>query len=196
MNPGLPKRGKSFYEQPFVKLFCDLTWLSRANRSLRDLHPLLLFRPATPCISHLKPMIALVRLDVCTHLLSAGLQFDQPHAACAFRPDVSGGHTPHLKIGCRTSNQDFPRACPLQTVCACVVILTDRSSLPAKPLGGLRRLQLCTFGYHAVLQIAPQRNREAACDRDDRDPSGAAIRGRALRALVEPAGQRAVGLIA
>ena len=52
------------------------------------------------------------------------------------------------------------------------------------------------FGYHAVLQIAPQRNREASCDRDDRDASRPAVRSRALRALVEPLRQRAAGLVA
>ena len=57
-------------------------------------------------------------------------------------------------------------------------------------------LQLCAFGDDAVLQIPPQRNRETSRYRDDRNASRAAVRSRALGALVEPLRQRAAGLVA
>jgi hypothetical protein len=58
------------------------------------------------------------------------------------------------------------------------------------------RLQLRAIGYHPVLEITPQRDCEASCHRDDGNAPCATIRSRALRALVEPLRQRAVGLVA
>src|SRR5258707_9034041 len=57
-------------------------------------------------------------------------------------------------------------------------------------------LQLCTLGYHSVLQIAPQCNCETSRHRDDGNAPRPAIRSRPLRALVEPLRQRTVGLVA
>jgi hypothetical protein len=57
-------------------------------------------------------------------------------------------------------------------------------------------LQLCTLGYHPVLQIAPQCNCETPRHRDDGNAPRPAIRSRPLRALVEPLRQRTVGLVA
>ena len=136
-------------------------------------------------------VIARVRLQCLTHLLSAGawpasscmrvaLEFFQENApslrSVTWVTRVANGHV-HFKRSIRR----------FRTLNECVAMLN---------VAGSGRLQLSAFGYHPVLQIAPERNRQAPCHRDDRDAPRAAVRPRALRALVEPLRQCTVGLVA
>lgn len=47
-----------------------------------------------PCMTNLRPINRARETLVCTHLLSAGPLCDQPHPACALRPDISGARVP------------------------------------------------------------------------------------------------------
>ncbi len=58
------------------------------------------------------------------------------------------------------------------------------------------RLQQRSFGYHTVLEIAPQGDHETSCHSDDCNASDASVQLRTLYALVEPVCQHALWLVA
>src|SRR6516164_2290412 len=101
-------------------------------------------------------------------------------------------HAPSVR-SVTSVTQDLPRACSLQ------MGPMRRVSEPDCVVGYLADsgwFQLRAIGNHAVLEVTPQGDRQAPCDRDDGNASGTAVGAGALRAPVEPLGECAAGLVA
>jgi len=124
-------------------------------------------RPDVPQTSIRWHVVSLIRYARCADIIISG---SMPHLKNRLRQQPAAGTGMFSSNGGGLSIHQF---CSLRD-------------------GGLRFragsswFQLRAVGYHPVLQVAPQRDREAPCDRDDRDASRAAVCSRALGALVEP----------